>query len=174
LKEKTFTDNFFFTIEVIARYLGVVLLLILFLLVFGQVFFRFIFGISSYRTFLIAQALLIGVAFINGSVAFLDKEKGHVQIDYLSKKYPPMLKYYAKLSINILMFFITGLIFIGAVLSMIDVWGIARAGVPWLHRGVFYIPVVIGTFFSMIFIIKWTIGIISDYKELKSKKIAKM
>lgn len=138
------------------RNIGTVAFILMFFMVFFQVVLRYAFAISAYWTFEVALLFMIITAFLGGSLAFLEEEKGHVQIAYFLNKFPPKMKLVLQFFINLLMLAVSAIIFYGALISIPRTWGEPHAAIHWLNRGWYFSVIMIAMFLNIAFILAWS------------------
>ncbi|WP_280771758.1 TRAP transporter small permease [Salipaludibacillus daqingensis] len=125
--------NIFSSIENIIKVLIAIIVLVMFVLVFGNVVLRYVFNSGITWSGEISRFLMIWLIFLGSVLAF--KENAHLNVDVLFKKFKPRMKKAVYTVSCIIMLFVLYLIFDGSIktaLTNIETYSPA-AGIPmWI------------------------------------------
>lgn len=112
----------------------------------------------------LSNVCMIAFSFVGAAAAY--RAGGHISITMLTDNVSERLRGIMRTFVNICMFIICVFIVVWGYQGCVDAWHDIIPSVPWLTSGMTHVPVPLGSFFTLLFVIENMIAGPQTHREL--------
>ena len=130
---------------------GISILLMSLIIPWG-VFARYVLGTGSHWPEPVAVLLMVSFTFLGAAASY--RAGAHIAVGMLTDRLPPAMRRQCELLVDALMVVICLFVMVWGMKLVLETMGQTLADLPWLPVGLTYLPLPVGSFMTLIFVLE--------------------
>jgi TRAP-type C4-dicarboxylate transport system permease small subunit len=130
---------------------GISILLMSLIIPWG-VFARYVLGTGSHWPEPVAVLLMVSFTFLGAAASY--RAGAHIAVGMLTDRLPPAMRRQCELLVDALMVVICLFVMVWGMKLVLETMGQTLADLPWLPVGLTYLPLPIGSFMTLVFVLE--------------------
>ena len=130
---------------------GISILLMSLIIPWG-VFARYVLGTGSHWPEPVAVLLMVSFTFLGAAASY--RAGAHIAVGMLTDRLPPAMRRQCELLVDALMVVICLFVMVWGMKLVLETMGQPLADLPWLPVGLNYLPLPIGSFMTLVFVLE--------------------
>jgi TRAP-type C4-dicarboxylate transport system permease small subunit len=130
---------------------GISILLMSLIIPWG-VFARYVLGTGSHWPEPVAVLLMVSFTFLGAAASY--RAGAHIAVGMLTDRLPPALRRQCELLVDALMVVICLFVMVWGMKLVLETMGQTLGDLPWLPVGLTYLPLPVGSFMTLIFVLE--------------------
>jgi TRAP-type C4-dicarboxylate transport system permease small subunit len=130
---------------------GISILLMSLIIPWG-VFARYVLGTGSHWPEPVAVLLMVSFTFLGAAASY--RAGAHIAVGMLTDRLPPALRRQCELLVDALMVVICLFVMVWGMKLVFETMGQTLGDLPWLPVGLTYLPLPVGSFMTLIFVLE--------------------
>jgi TRAP-type C4-dicarboxylate transport system permease small subunit len=116
------------------------------------VFARYVLGTGSHWPEPVAVLLMVSFTFLGAAASY--RAGAHIAVGMLTDRLPPAMRRQCELLVDALMVVICLFVMVWGMKLVLETMGQTLADLPWLPVGLTYLPLPIGSFMTLVFVLE--------------------
>lgn len=127
-------------------------ILLMSLIIPWGVFARYVLGTGSHWPEPVAVLLMVSFTFLGAAASY--RAGAHIAVGMLTDRLPPAMRRQCELLVDALMVVICLFVMVWGMKLVLETMGQTLADLPWLPVGLTYLPLPIGSFMTLVFVLE--------------------
>ena len=127
-------------------------ILLMSLIIPWGVFARYVLGTGSHWPEPVAVLLMVSFTFLGAAASY--RAGAHIAVGMLTDRLPPAMRRQCELLVDALMVVICLFVMVWGMKLVLETMGQTLADLPWLPVGLTYLPLPVGSFMTLVFVLE--------------------
>jgi TRAP-type C4-dicarboxylate transport system permease small subunit len=116
------------------------------------VFARYVLGTGAHWPEPVAVLLMVSFTFLGAAASY--RAGAHIAVGILTDRLPPAMRRQCELLVDVLMIIICLFVMVWGMKLVLETMGQTLGDLPWLPVGLTYLPLPVGSFMTLIFVLE--------------------